>query len=139
MELQSKGSADKDPAFIIHQAYNALFDEEEAIALSVWTVACICVSFRLENVRIIDVQLQISKIKFGSIKLAKKYMRRVAMELQSKGSADKDPAFIIHQAHNALFDEEEATALSAWTVACICGSFRLKNVGEWRDVSIHYS
>ncbi|KAJ4952740.1 hypothetical protein NE237_029572 [Protea cynaroides] len=32
------------------------------------------------------------------------------------------------EAHNALLDEEEATALSVWTVACICGSFRLENV-----------
>lgn len=32
------------------------------------------------------------------------------------------------QAHNALLAEEEATALSVWTVACICGSLRLENV-----------
>lgn len=32
------------------------------------------------------------QIKFGSVKLAKKYMRRVAMELQSKGALEKDPA-----------------------------------------------
>ncbi|KAF4391031.1 protein CHUP1, chloroplastic [Cannabis sativa] len=34
----------------------------------------------------------ISKIKFGSVKLAKMYMKRVAMELQSKAALDKDPA-----------------------------------------------
>ncbi|XP_044508715.1 protein CHUP1, chloroplastic-like [Mangifera indica] len=33
-----------------------------------------------------------SKIKFGSVKLAKKYMKRVAMELQSKTGMEKDPA-----------------------------------------------
>ncbi|KAL0442367.1 UNVERIFIED_CONTAM: protein CHUP1, chloroplastic [Sesamum latifolium] len=32
----------------------------------------------------------LSKIKFGSVKLAKMYMKRVAMELQSKGTSDKD-------------------------------------------------
>lgn len=33
-----------------------------------------------------------------------------------------------YQAHTALWAEEEATALSAWTVACMCGSLRLENV-----------
>lgn len=32
------------------------------------------------------------QIKFGSVKLAKKYMKRVAMELQSKTGMEKDPA-----------------------------------------------
>ncbi|WCJ42778.1 DENN (AEX-3) domain-containing protein [Euphorbia peplus] len=32
------------------------------------------------------------------------------------------------EAHNALMAEEEATALSTWAVACICGSLRLENV-----------
>ncbi|KAF8034034.1 hypothetical protein BT93_C0344 [Corymbia citriodora subsp. variegata] len=32
------------------------------------------------------------------------------------------------EAHNAIMVEEEATALSIWTVACICGSLRLENV-----------
>lgn len=32
------------------------------------------------------------QIKFGSVKLAKMYMTRVAMELQSKAAAEKDPA-----------------------------------------------
>ncbi|KAH9763248.1 UDENN domain-containing protein [Citrus sinensis] len=32
------------------------------------------------------------------------------------------------EAHTALWAEEEATALSAWTVACMCGSLRLENV-----------
>ncbi|XP_043721329.1 uncharacterized protein LOC122668844 [Telopea speciosissima] len=32
------------------------------------------------------------------------------------------------EAHNSFLAEEEATALSVWTVACICGSFRLENV-----------
>ncbi|GAB2220334.1 hypothetical protein Drorol1_Dr00007979 [Drosera rotundifolia] len=51
----------------------------------------------------------ISKVKLGSVKLAKKYMKRVAIELQSRASSDKDPgtdymllqgvrfAFRIHQ------------------------------------------
>lgn len=32
------------------------------------------------------------QIKLSSVKLAKKYMRRVAMELQSKAGMEKDPA-----------------------------------------------
>lgn len=32
------------------------------------------------------------------------------------------------EAHSALMAEEEATALSVWSVACICGSLRLENV-----------
>ncbi|XWS20749.1 hypothetical protein CRYUN_Cryun31cG0129200 [Craigia yunnanensis] len=34
----------------------------------------------------------ISKIKLGSVKLAKKYMKRVAMELQLKATLEKDPS-----------------------------------------------
>lgn len=33
-----------------------------------------------------------------------------------------------YQAHGVLMLEEEATALSVWAVACICGSLRLENV-----------
>lgn len=32
------------------------------------------------------------QIKFGSVKLAKKYMKRVATELQAKGASEKDSA-----------------------------------------------
>ncbi|KAK7303994.1 hypothetical protein RJT34_14962 [Clitoria ternatea] len=32
------------------------------------------------------------------------------------------------EAHNSLLAEEEATALSIWAVACICGTLRLENV-----------
>ena len=32
------------------------------------------------------------QIKFASVKLAKKYMKRVAMELQVMGASNKDPA-----------------------------------------------
>ncbi|TKY72858.1 DENN domain-containing protein 5B [Spatholobus suberectus] len=32
------------------------------------------------------------------------------------------------EAHNSLLTEEEATALSIWAVACICGALRLENV-----------
>ncbi|XP_059634753.1 uncharacterized protein LOC132277056 isoform X2 [Cornus florida] len=32
------------------------------------------------------------------------------------------------EAHSALMAEEEATALSVWAVACLCGSLRLENV-----------
>lgn len=35
---------------------------------------------------------------------------------------------LIFQAHSALLAEEEAIALSVWTVACICGCLRLENV-----------
>ncbi|XP_020591579.1 uncharacterized protein LOC110032327 isoform X2 [Phalaenopsis equestris] len=34
----------------------------------------------------------------------------------------------VSEAHSALLAEEEATALSVWTVACICGSLRLEHV-----------
>ncbi|XP_068661598.1 uncharacterized protein [Aristolochia californica] len=34
----------------------------------------------------------------------------------------------VAEAHNALLAEEEATALSVWAVACICGNLRLENV-----------
>lgn len=33
-----------------------------------------------------------------------------------------------YQAQGALSVEEEATALSVWAIACICGSLRLENV-----------
>ncbi|CAK7352474.1 unnamed protein product [Dovyalis caffra] len=32
------------------------------------------------------------------------------------------------EAHGALLAEEEATALSTWAIACICGSLRLENI-----------
>ncbi|VFQ62817.1 unnamed protein product [Cuscuta campestris] len=32
------------------------------------------------------------------------------------------------EAHNALMVEEEATALSVWAIACLCGSLRLEHV-----------
>lgn len=32
------------------------------------------------------------QIKFASVRLAKKYMKRVAMELQVMGASNKDPA-----------------------------------------------
>ncbi|KAK8547275.1 hypothetical protein V6N13_097989 [Hibiscus sabdariffa] len=34
------------------------------------------------------------------------------------------------EAHTALLAEEEATALSTWAVACICGSLRLEHIVE---------
>ncbi|KAI4368047.1 hypothetical protein MLD38_016656 [Melastoma candidum] len=63
----------------------------------------------------------ISKIKLGSVKLAQKYMKRVAMELQMKATQDKDPtmdymllqgvrfAFRIHQFAGG-FDSETMQA-----------------------------
>ncbi|KAK6932028.1 hypothetical protein RJ641_001652 [Dillenia turbinata] len=50
-----------------------------------------CKEFRIPTDWMLDTGI-ISKIKFGSVKLAKKYMKRVAMELQSKGVLEKDPA-----------------------------------------------
>lgn len=35
---------------------------------------------------------------------------------------------LVLQAHSALLAEEEATALSVWTVACLCGNLRLEHV-----------
>ncbi|RWR85779.1 protein CHUP1, chloroplastic-like protein [Cinnamomum micranthum f. kanehirae] len=50
-----------------------------------------CKEFQIPTDWMLDTGL-ISKIKFGSVKLAKKYMKRVAMELQLMGASDKDPA-----------------------------------------------
>eukprot|EP00268_Persea_americana_P013310 TRINITY_DN15798_c0_g1_i2.p1 TRINITY_DN15798_c0_g1~~TRINITY_DN15798_c0_g1_i2.p1 ORF type:complete len:116 (-),score=21.23 TRINITY_DN15798_c0_g1_i2:327-674(-) len=50
-----------------------------------------CKEFQIPTDWMLDTGL-ISKIKFGSVKLAKKYMQRVAMELQLMGASDKDPA-----------------------------------------------
>ncbi|KAK6916907.1 hypothetical protein RJ641_017658 [Dillenia turbinata] len=67
-----------------------------------------CKEFQIPTDWMIDAGI-ISKIKLGSVRLAKKYMKRVAMELQSKGVIEKDPtmdymllqgvrfAFHIHQ------------------------------------------
>lgn len=35
---------------------------------------------------------------------------------------------LVLQAHSALLAEEEATVLSVWTVACLCGNLRLEHV-----------
>ncbi|TXG48224.1 hypothetical protein EZV62_027518 [Acer yangbiense] len=50
-----------------------------------------CREFRIPTDWMLDNGI-ISKIKFGSVKLAKKYMKRVAMELQLKTGMEKDPA-----------------------------------------------
>ncbi|XP_075497686.1 protein CHUP1, chloroplastic-like [Primulina tabacum] len=48
-----------------------------------------CKEFHIPNDWLLDVGI-VSKIKFGSVKLASMYMKRVAMELQTKGTSDKD-------------------------------------------------
>ncbi|KAL8033874.1 hypothetical protein ABFX02_13G184500 [Erythranthe guttata] len=48
-----------------------------------------CKEFHIPTEWMLDMGI-LSKIKFGSVKLAKMYMKRVAMELQSKGTSDKD-------------------------------------------------
>ncbi|KAK4488048.1 hypothetical protein RD792_003790 [Penstemon davidsonii] len=48
-----------------------------------------CKEFHIPTEWMLDMGI-ISKIKFGSVKLAKMYMKRVALELQSKGTSDKD-------------------------------------------------
>ncbi|KAI3455867.1 hypothetical protein Pfo_012530 [Paulownia fortunei] len=48
-----------------------------------------CKEFHIPTDWMLDMGI-LSKIKFGSVKLAKMYMKRVAMELQSKGTSDKD-------------------------------------------------
>ncbi|XP_073058455.1 protein CHUP1, chloroplastic-like [Primulina eburnea] len=48
-----------------------------------------CKEFHIPNDWLLDVGI-VSKIKFGSVKLAKMYMKRVAMELQTKATSDKD-------------------------------------------------
>ncbi|KAG2689553.1 hypothetical protein I3760_09G144600 [Carya illinoinensis] len=50
-----------------------------------------CKEFHIPTDWILDNGI-ISKIKFGSVKLANKYIKRVAMELQSKAALEKDPA-----------------------------------------------
>ncbi|XP_071723243.1 protein CHUP1, chloroplastic-like [Rutidosis leptorrhynchoides] len=50
-----------------------------------------CKEFKIPTEWMLDNGI-ISKIKLGSVKLAKKYMRRVAMELQLKAGLEKDPA-----------------------------------------------
>ncbi|GAB2280896.1 hypothetical protein Dimus_015516 [Dionaea muscipula] len=68
----------------------------------------ICKEFQIPTEWMLDSGI-ISKVKLGSVKLAKMYMKRVATELQSRVSSDKDPgmdymllqgvrfAFRIHQ------------------------------------------
>ncbi|XP_022892487.1 protein CHUP1, chloroplastic-like [Olea europaea var. sylvestris] len=48
-----------------------------------------CKEFQIPTDWMLDTGI-LSKIKFGSVKLAKMYMKRVATELQSKGTSDKD-------------------------------------------------
>ncbi|KAI3943906.1 hypothetical protein MKX01_002436 [Papaver californicum] len=50
-----------------------------------------CKDFQIPTDWMLDTGI-ISKIKFGSVKLAKKYMKRVAMELLTKRASEKDPA-----------------------------------------------
>ncbi|XP_042477470.1 protein CHUP1, chloroplastic-like [Macadamia integrifolia] len=50
-----------------------------------------CREFQIPTNWMLDTGI-ISKIKFGSVNLAKKYMKRVAMELHCKGASEKDPA-----------------------------------------------
>ncbi|OMO73734.1 protein CHUP1, chloroplastic-like protein [Corchorus olitorius] len=50
-----------------------------------------CKEFKIPTDWMLDNGI-ISKIKLGSVKLAKKYMRRVALELQLKATLEKDPS-----------------------------------------------
>ncbi|CAL9163313.1 unnamed protein product [Musa hybrid cultivar] len=50
-----------------------------------------CKEFQIPTDWMLDCGI-ISKIKFGSVKLAKMYMKRVATELQTMGVSNKDPA-----------------------------------------------
>ncbi|XP_028752730.1 protein CHUP1, chloroplastic-like [Neltuma alba] len=50
-----------------------------------------CKQFQIPIEWMLDNEI-IGKIKLVSVKLAKKYMKRVAMELQAKASTEKDPA-----------------------------------------------
>ncbi|KAJ7969222.1 protein CHUP1, chloroplastic-like [Quillaja saponaria] len=50
-----------------------------------------CKKFQIPTDWMLDSGI-ISKIKLGSVKLAKEYMKRVAMELQAKAALEKDPA-----------------------------------------------
>ncbi|XP_068656663.1 protein CHUP1, chloroplastic-like [Aristolochia californica] len=50
-----------------------------------------CKEFQIPYNWMLDTGI-ISKIKFASVKLAKKYIKRVALELQSMGASDNDPA-----------------------------------------------
>ncbi|KAF6147309.1 hypothetical protein GIB67_009792 [Kingdonia uniflora] len=50
-----------------------------------------CKEFQIPTDWMLDTGI-IGKIKFGSVNMAKIYMKRVAMELQSKRASEKDPA-----------------------------------------------
>ncbi|XVF86113.1 hypothetical protein PTKIN_Ptkin18bG0014900 [Pterospermum kingtungense] len=79
-----------------------------------------CKEFQIPTDWMLDTGI-ISKIKLGSVKLAKKYMKRVAIELQLKATLEKDPsmdymllqgvrfAFRIHQFAGG-FDSETMQA-----------------------------
>ncbi|KAA8534780.1 hypothetical protein F0562_029778 [Nyssa sinensis] len=56
----------------------------------------------------------------GSLQIICKYYQ---IKLPRKGTSLE-----LAEAHSTLVAEEEATALSVWAVACICGSLRLENV-----------
>ncbi|PPS11468.1 hypothetical protein GOBAR_AA09176 [Gossypium barbadense] len=68
-----------------------------------------------------------SKIKLGSVKLAKRYMKRVAMELQVKATLEKDPsmdymllqgvrfAFRIHQDGGCEVCQKKKMMMIGWT------------------------
>ncbi|KAI8539866.1 hypothetical protein RHMOL_Rhmol09G0216300 [Rhododendron molle] len=55
------------------------------------SLMCHCKGFQIPTDWMLDNGI-VSKIKIGSVKLAKKYMKRVAMELQAKGASEKDSA-----------------------------------------------
>lgn len=55
------------------------------------SLMCHCKGFQIPTDWMLDNGI-VSKIKFGSVKLAKKYMKRVATELQAKGASEKDSA-----------------------------------------------
>ncbi|XVF26298.1 hypothetical protein REPUB_Repub14bG0004400 [Reevesia pubescens] len=61
----------------------------------------------------------ISKIKLGSVKLAKKYMKRVAMELQLKATVEKDPSmdYMLLQGVRFAFRMHQVCCISKFVIS----------------------
>ena len=59
------------------------------------------------------------QIKLGSVKLAKKYMKRVAMELQLKATLEKDPSmdYMLLQGVRFAFRIQQVCYISKFVIS----------------------
>lgn len=64
------------------------------------------------------------QIKFGSVNLAKKYMKRVATEIQSKAALEKDPAldYMLLQGVRFAFRIHQVCSMTSNFIAVHCFS-----------------